>query len=166
MLRFVEPMKIRVGMGYDVHALVAGDVLCLGGVEIPSSLRAEGHSDADCLIHAIMDALFGAANMRDIGFHYPDTALEYKGVDSKKLLKDCVKKIREKGYSVVNVDSTVCLQSPKISGYIPLMQQCLSQILGVSLEDVSVKATTTERLGFVGKSEGISAYAVCLLQKS
>ena len=158
-------MKIRVGMGYDVHVLVAGDVLCLGGVEIPSSLRAEGHSDADCLIHAIMDALFGAANMRDIGFHYPDTNPEYKGVDSKKLLKDCVSKIAEKGYYVVNVDSTVCLQSPKISGYIPLMQQCLSKIMGVSSEDVSVKATTTERLGFVGKSEGISAYAVCLLRK-
>lgn len=156
---------MRVGIGYDVHALVPGDVLCLGGVEIPSTLRAEGHSDADCLIHAIMDALFGAANMRDIGFHYPDTNPEYKGVDSKKLLKDCVSKIAEKGYYVVNVDSTVCLQSPKISGYIPLMQQCLSQIMGVSSEDVSVKATTTERLGFVGKSEGISAYAVCLLRK-
>lgn len=158
-------MKFKVGIGYDVHRLEEGEHLVLGGIDVPSPLSSVGHSDADCLIHAIIDALFGAANLRDIGFQYPDSKAEYKGIDSKRLLKDSFEKVRNKGYSIENIDSTVCLQSPKIGKYIEEMKQTLSAILDLDTEDISIKATTTEKLGFVGKSEGIAAYAVCLLSK-
>ncbi len=158
-------MKFKVGIGYDVHRLEAGEHLVLGGIEVPSPLSSVGHSDADCLIHAIIDALLGAANLRDIGYQYPDSKAEYKGVDSKELLKDSFEKIKNKGFSIENIDSTVCLQSPKIGKYVEAMKQTLSAILDLDTEDISIKATTTEKLGFVGKSEGIAAYAVCLLSK-
>lgn len=158
-------MKIKTGIGYDVHQLQNGEHLCLGGIKIPSELSAVGHSDADCLIHAIIDALLGAANLRDIGYQYPDNNMSYKGIDSKELLKDTIEKIKAKGFTVNNIDSTICLQTPKIGKYIPDMQKCLAEIIGIDTEDISIKATTTEKLGFVGKSEGISAYAVCLITK-
>lgn len=160
-----KEMKIKTGIGYDVHQLKEGEHLCLGGIKIPSELEAVGHSDADCLIHAIIDALLGAANLRDIGFQYPDTNMQYKGIDSKELLKDCVEKVKAKGFEIGNIDSTICLQTPKIGKHIPQMQECLAQIIGIDTEDISIKATTTEKLGFVGKSEGISAYAICLITK-
>lgn len=157
---------MRVGFGYDVHKLQEGKKLMLGGVVIENSpLGVLGHSDADVLIHAIIDALLGAANLRDIGFQYPDTDDKYKGIDSKLLLKDTLFKIKAKGYKIENIDSTISLQSPKISSYIPEMKEVLAQVLDVDIEDVSVKATTTEHLGFEGRKEGVSAYSVCLLSK-
>lgn len=159
-------MKMRVGFGYDVHKLQEGKKLMLGGVVIENSpLGVVGHSDADVLIHAIIDALLGAANLRDIGFQYPDTDDKYRGIDSKLLLKDTLFKIKAKGYKIENIDSTISLQSPKISSYIPKMKEVLAQVLDVDIEDVSVKATTTEHLGFEGRKEGVSAYSVCLLSK-
>ncbi len=160
-----KKMKLKVGIGYDVHRLAEGDGLIVGGITVPSTLYSVGHSDADCLIHAIIDALLGAANLRDIGFQYPDSKAEYKGIDSKRLLEDTLDKITKKGYRIENVDSTICLQSPKIGSYIPQMQETLAQILHLDTEDLTIKATTTEKLGFVGTSEGIAAYAVCLLSK-
>lgn len=160
-----KEMKIKTGIGYDVHQLKEGEHLCLGGIKIPSELEAVGHSDADCLIHAIIDALLGAANLRDIGFQYPDNNMTYKGIDSKELLKDCIAKIKAKGFVINNIDSTICLQKPKIGKYIPQMQECLAKVMEIDIEDISIKATTTEKLGFVGTSQGISAYAVCLITK-
>lgn len=157
--------KIRVGFGYDVHRLAEGRELWLGGIRLEHSMGLLGHSDADVLIHAICDALLGAASMRDIGFHFPDTAGEYAGIDSKILLKRTVELIGSKGYRVGNVDATVCAERPKLNPSIPRMQQTLAAVMGIAEEDVSIKATTTERLGFTGREEGISAYAVVLVER-
>ena len=157
--------KIRVGMGYDVHRLVSGRPLFLGGIEIPFELGLDGHSDADVLIHAICDALLGAAGLRDIGHHFPDTAGAFAGIDSKILLQRTVALLKEKGWSVGNVDATVCAEKPKLNPHIPTMQNVLAPLLEVEPEEVSIKATTTERLGFTGRMEGISAYAVALISR-
>ena len=155
----------RVGFGFDVHQLVPDRELWLGGIRLEHSLGLLGHSDADVLIHAICDALLGAANMRDIGYHFPDTAAETDGIDSKILLRKTVALIAQKGYRVGNIDATVCVERPKLNPHIPAMQQCLAEVIGCDLDAVSIKATTTERLGFTGRKEGISAYAVCLIEK-
>jgi 2-C-methyl-D-erythritol 2,4-cyclodiphosphate synthase len=158
-------MNIRVGMGYDVHKLVEGRDLWLGGIKIEYSVGLLGHSDADVLIHAICDALLGAANMRDIGYHFPDTSAETLDVDSKILLKKTIDLIATKGYKVGNIDATVCAERPKLNPYVPAMKACLAQVMGVDEDAISIKATTTEKLGFTGREEGISAYAVCLIEK-
>ncbi|MBQ6063685.1 MAG: 2-C-methyl-D-erythritol 2,4-cyclodiphosphate synthase [Prevotella sp.] len=152
-------------MGYDVHQLVEGRELWLGGIKIEHSLGLLGHSDADVLIHAICDALLGAANMRDIGYHFPDTSADTLDIDSKILLRKVIELIATKGYHVGNIDATVCAQRPKINPHIPAMKACLAKVMGIDEDDISIKATTTERLGFVGKEEGMSAYAVALIQK-
>jgi 2-C-methyl-D-erythritol 2,4-cyclodiphosphate synthase len=157
-------MRIRVGFGYDVHQLAEGEEFWLGGILIPHTHGAVGHSDADVLIHVICDALLGAADLRDIGFHFPDTSADYKGIDSKILLRDVMKLIRAKGYEVGNIDSTICLQRPKINPHIPEMKHVLAEVMGIEPGDVSIKATTTERLGFVGREEGVSAYCTVLIQ--
>ncbi len=156
---------IRIGMGYDVHQLVADRDLWLGGVKIPHSLGLLGHSDADVLIHAICDALLGAANMRDIGYHFPDTSDETLDMDSKIILRQTVALIATRGYHVVNIDATVCAERPKLNPHIPAMCECMAQVIGIDADCVSVKATTTERLGFTGRQEGISAYAVALIER-
>ena len=156
---------IRVGYGYDVHRLVEGRALWLGGVRIEHTLGLLGHSDADVLIHAVCDALLGAAGMRDIGYHFPDTAGEYEGIDSKILLEKTVALIASKGWRVGNIDATVAAQRPKLSPHIPAMQQTLARVMGVEEDCVSIKATTTERLGFEGRAEGISASCVCLIER-
>lgn len=158
-------MKIRVGFGYDVHRLVRGRELWLGGIKFEHELGLLGHSDADVLIHAICDALLGAANMRDIGYHFPDTSNEFKNVDSKILLIKTIDLIATKGYVVGNVDATVCAERPKLKARIPEMQQILADIMHVDTDDVSIKATTTEKLGFTGREEGIAAYATVLIEK-
>ncbi len=158
-------MKIRVGFGYDVHRLVPGRDLWLGGIKINHALGLLGHSDADVLIHAICDAMLGAANMRDIGYHFPDKSEEFKGIDSKILLAKTAELIASKGYKVGNIDATVCAEQPKLNPHIPSMQRTLAEILQVDMEDISIKATTTEKLGFTGREEGISAYAVVLIEK-
>ena len=158
-------MKIRIGFGYDVHCLVPDRDLWLGGIKINHTLGLLGHSDADVLTHAICDAMLGAANMRDIGYHFPDKSEVYKGIDSKILLAKTTELIASKGYEVGNVDATICAEQPKLNPYIPQMQQTLSKILQVDVEDISIKATTTEKLGFTGREEGISAYAVVLIEK-
>ena len=159
-------MKIRTGFGFDVHRLVEGRDLWLGGIKIEHNMGLLGHSDADVLIHAICDALLGAANMRDIGYHFPDTAAETKDVDSKILLRKTVELIAGKGYSVGNIDATVCAERPKINPHVPAMKACLAEVIGIDEDDISIKATTTERLGFTGREEGISAYAVVLIEKA
>ncbi|VBB46338.1 2-C-methyl-D-erythritol 2,4-cyclodiphosphate synthase [uncultured Paludibacter sp.] len=156
-------MKIKVGFGYDVHAFAPKRELWLGGIKIDYSLGLKGHSDADVLIHALCDALLGAANLRDIGFNFPDTDKTYKNIDSKILLKDTMKLIREKGFEFMNADCTVCAQEPKLNSYIPKMQRVLSEVMNVDMEDISIKATTTEKLGFVGKKEGMAAYTTVLI---
>ena len=158
-------MKIKTGIGYDVHKLVEGKTLTIGGIEIPHSKGSLGHSDGDVLIHAICDALLGAANLRDIGYHFPDTSEKYKGIDSKILLKKIITLIKEKEFKISNVDSTIILQNPKIKDYIPLMKKELSACMQISENDISIKATTTEKLGFEGKEEGISALASVLIIK-
>lgn len=158
-------MKIKVGFGYDVHKLVEQRPLFLGGVEVPHTHGLLGHSDADVLIHAICDALLGAANLRDIGYHFPDNDLIYKDIDSKILLVRTRDLLIENGFSIGNIDCTICAERPKLKNYIELMQQTLSGILQVDVSDVTVKATTTEKLGFVGQEKGIAAYAVCLIEK-
>ena len=158
-------MKVRVGFGLDVHQLTEGRKMVVGGIEVPHTKGPLGHSDGDTLIHAICDALLGAANMRDIGYHFPDTSATYENIDSKILLKKTVGLIAEKGYTIGNIDSTICLQRPKIRDFIPKMQQCLAEVCGISTDDISIKATTTEKLGFEGREEGMSAYAVVLIQK-
>ena len=158
-------MKKRVGFGFDVHQLVAGRELWLGGVRLEHEKGLLGHSDADVLIHAICDALLGAANMRDIGYHFPDTAGEFKNIDSKILLKKTVELIGDRGYSVGNIDATICAERPKLKANIPAMQQTLSAVMGIDEDDISIKATTTEKLGFTGREEGISAYATVLIMK-
>lgn len=159
-------MKIRVGMGYDVHQFAEGRDLWLGGIKIEHSKGLLGHSDADVLIHAICDALLGAANMRDIGYHFPDTDTEFKGIDSKILLRRTIELIASRGYTVNNVDATICAERPKLKSLIPDMQQTLANCMSVNPDDVSIKATTTEKLGFVGREEGIAAYAVVLITKN
>ena len=158
-------MKIRVGFGFDVHQLVPNRELWLGGIQFEHELGLLGHSDADVLIHAICDALLGAANMRDIGFHFPDNAGEFKNIDSKILLAKTVDLIDTKGYQVGNVDATVCAERPKLKARIPEMQGVLAKLMKVDVDDVSIKATTTEKLGFTGREEGISAYATVLIEK-
>lgn len=158
-------MNFRIGYGYDVHQLASNIDLYLGGIKIPHSKGCVAHSDGDVLIHAICDALLGAAAMRDIGYHFPDTNQEFKNIDSKILLQKTMNIISTKGYSLINIDSTICLQKPKISDLIPKMIKTIAQILNTEEENISVKATTTEKLGFVGKEEGISAHAVVLIQK-
>ena len=152
-------------MGYDVHQLVEGRDLYLGGIRIDHTLGLLGHSDADVLIHAICDALLGAANMRDIGYHFPDTSADTLGMDSKVILEQVVALIATKGYHLVNIDATVCAERPKLNPHIPAMKACLARVMGCDENQVSVKATTTEKLGFTGREEGISAYAVCLVEK-
>jgi len=156
-------MNIRIGQGYDVHRLKTGRAFWLGGIEIPHTQGAVGHSDADVLIHVICDALLGAANLRDIGFHFPDTDPQYKQIDSKILLKEVIELIGKSGYKIGNVDVTVSLQTPKISKYIPEMIRCLSGVMETDEHNISIKATTTEKLGFVGREEGVSALAVALI---
>lgn len=155
----------RVGFGFDVHRLVEDRKLWLGGIDIPHEKGLLGHSDADVLIHAICDALLGAANMRDIGYHFPDTAEETDGIDSKILLRKTVEMVRAKGYELGNIDATICAERPKINPHIEKMKQCLADIIGTDPYNISIKATTTERLGFTGREEGISAYAVALITK-
>jgi 2-C-methyl-D-erythritol 2,4-cyclodiphosphate synthase len=158
-------MSLRVGFGFDVHQLKEGVDFWLGGIIVPHTKGGLGHSDADVLIHTICDALLGAANLGDIGKHFPDTDQKYKGVDSKLLLKEVIKIIREKGYELGNVDATICLQTPKIGPYIAEMQKVLADCMSVDTDLVSIKATTTEKLSFVGREEGISAYATVLINK-
>lgn len=152
-------------MGYDVHQLVPNRDLWLGGIKIEHTLGLLGHSDADVLIHAICDALLGAANMRDIGYHFPDTADETDGIDSKILLKKTMDLIATKGYHLGNVDCTVCAERPKLNPHVPAMKECLAKVMGTDVDNISIKATTTEKLGFTGRQEGISAYAVVLIEK-
>lgn len=158
-------MKIRVGFGFDVHRLVPGRELWLGGIKLEHELGLLGHSDADVLIHAICDALLGAANMRDIGYHFPDNSGEFKDIDSKILLSRTIALIAGKGYRVGNIDATVCAERPKLKAHIPHMQEVLAKVMGIDSDDVSIKATTTEKLGFTGREEGISAYATVLIEK-
>ncbi|MDR3287614.1 MAG: 2-C-methyl-D-erythritol 2,4-cyclodiphosphate synthase [Prevotellaceae bacterium] len=156
----------RIGNGYDVHCLKDGLELWIGGIKIESDKGVVAHSDGDTLIHAICDALLGAAALRDIGYHFPDNDAKYKNIDSKILLKKVVDMLAEKKYSIVNIDSTVCLQQPKIKAFIDEMQKCLANVMNIDIDKISVKATTTEQLGFVGRQEGIAAYAVVLIEKN
>lgn len=158
-------MNIRVGFGFDVHRLDEGKPFFLGGIKIPHSKGAVGHSDADVLIHTICDAILGAADLRDIGFHFPDTDGKYKGIDSKILLKDVMALVRKEGYELSNVDATIALQVPKVNPYVPEMKSVLAHTMGVTPGQISIKATTTEKLSFVGREEGVSAYAVALIQR-
>lgn len=159
-------MKIRVGFGYDVHKLVEGRDLWLGGIKIPHTHGLLGHSDADVLIHAICDALLGAANMRDIGYHFPDTSADTLNIDSKILLKKTIDLIAQKGYKLGNIDATICAERPKINPHVEAMKECLAKVMGANIDDISIKATTTEKLGFIGREEGISAYATVLIEKT
>lgn len=158
-------MKIKVGFGYDVHRLVQGRALFLGGIRIEHSHGLLGHSDADVAIHAICDALLGAASLRDIGYHFPDNSSDFENIDSKILLRRTVDLLQQNGFAVGNVDCTICAEQPKLKDYIEPMRECLAATLGIAVDDVSVKATTTEKLGFVGHEEGIAAYAVALIEK-
>ena len=158
-------MGFRIGYGYDVHQLIEGEEFWLGGIQIDYHKGGLGHSDADVLIHVICDALLGAANLRDIGYHFPDTDAKFKNVDSKLLLKESMALVRQKGYKLENIDSTICLQKPKIKGLVPEMQSVIANCLEVENNQISIKATTTERLGFVGEEKGISAHAVVLISK-
>ncbi len=158
-------MKIRVGFGYDVHKLVEGRDLWIGGIKLEHEMGLLGHSDADVLIHAICDALLGAANMRDIGYHFPDTSASFENIDSKILLSKTIELISQKGYTVGNIDATVCAERPKLNKHIPEMQSVLAKVMGIDEDDISIKATTSEKLGFTGREEGISAYATVLINK-
>ncbi len=156
--------KLRIGLGYDVHQIVADRPLWLGGIKIDAPFGLLGHSDADVLIHAICDALLGAANLRDIGYHFPNTDSRYAGIDSKKLLAETTRLLLHHGYSIGNIDSTICAEAPKINPYIEQMQECLAPLMNIAKNDISIKATTTEQLGFTGRREGIAAYAVALIE--
>jgi 2-C-methyl-D-erythritol 2,4-cyclodiphosphate synthase len=158
-------MNFRVGFGYDVHVFAPGRELWLGGILIPHDVGLLGHSDADVLIHALCDALFGAANMRDIGYHFPDTSSSFKNIDSKILLRETIRLVREKGYEFGNADCTVAAEVPKLNPHIPSMQNCLAEVLNTDPENISVKATTSEKMGFVGRKEGMAAYATVLIYK-
>lgn len=159
-------MNIRVGFGFDVHRLVEDRDLWMGGIKIEHTLGLLGHSDADVLIHAICDALLGAANMRDIGYHFPDTSADTLDIDSKILLRKTVALIATKGYTLGNIDATICAERPKMNPHIPAMKACLAEVIGTDEDNISIKATTTERLGFTGREEGISAYATVLIVKN
>lgn len=159
-------MKIRVGMGFDTHQLVVGRELWLGGIKLEHSKGALGHSDADVLIHAICDAILGAANLRDIGFHFSNRDPRWKNIDSKILLKETCKMVREKNWEIGNIDATLVLEEPKINPHIEKMQKVLAETMDIKAEDISIKATTNEMMGYVGRKEGVNAYAVCLLQKN
>ncbi|GHT00375.1 2-C-methyl-D-erythritol 2,4-cyclodiphosphate synthase [Bacteroidia bacterium] len=156
-------MKIRVGFGYDVHPFASGRELWLGGIQLPHEKGLKGHSDADVLIHAVCDALLGAANLRDIGYHFPDTAGEFKNIDSKILLARTMELIRSKNYELGNLDITVCAEKPKLNPYIPQMKSCLAKVMQADEEDISIKATTSEKMGFVGREEGIAVFATVLI---
>lgn len=156
---------IRIGFGYDVHKLVEGRDLWLGGIKIPHTMGLLGHSDADVLIHAICDALLGAANMRDIGYHFPDTSADTLDIDSKILLRKTMELIATKGYALGNIDATICAERPKINPHVEEMKKCLAEVMNTDIDNISIKATTTEKLGFTGREEGISAYAVVLIEK-
>lgn len=158
-------MKIRVGLGFDVHQLEEGRDFFLGGIKLPSAKGAVGHSDADVLIHAICDALLGAANLRDIGFHYSNTDPRWRGMDSKFFLQDVIRMLSEKGWSVENIDCTLCLEAPKVNPHIPEIKRVLAPLMNISEDDISIKATTAERLGYIGREEGVNAYAVALIKK-
>ena len=158
-------MGLRIGQGVDFHQLVTGRDLWIGGVKIPHTKGALGHSDADVLLHAICDALLGALCLGDIGLHFPDTSVEFKNIDSKILLQRTAELIAAEGYSVVNIDATLCLELPKIKPYVGQMQETIANILNITIKDISIKATTTEKMGFVGREEGLVAYANCLLEK-
>lgn len=158
-------MKVRVGFGYDVHQLVEGRDLILGGIKIEHCKGLLGHSDADVLLHAVCDALLGAANMRDIGYHFPDTSADTLNIDSKIILRKTIDLLATKGYKVGNIDATICAERPKLNPYVPAMKACMAQIICCDEDDISIKATTTEKLGFTGREEGIAAYAVCLIEK-
>lgn len=158
-------MRIRTGFGYDVHQLKQGKPFVLGGILIEHSKGSIGHSDGDCLIHAICDALLGAANIRDIGYHFPDTSTDYKGIDSKILLKKTINLLQEKNYKISNIDTTICLQKPKLKDLIPDMKKTLANVMHINIDDLSIKATTTEKLGFVGTEDGIAVYANVLIVK-
>jgi 2-C-methyl-D-erythritol 2,4-cyclodiphosphate synthase len=158
-------MNIRVGFGYDVHQLVEGEDLIIGGIKIPHQKGTLGHSDADVLIHAIIDSILGAANLRDIGYLFPDNSSEFKNIDSKILLQKAYSKVQEKGFVIGNIDSTIALQKPKIKEYIDAMKSAIAETLKIDIEQISIKASTTEKLGFEGREEGVSAYAVTLLTK-
>lgn len=162
----MEKIKYKIGLGYDVHQFSEGRDLWLGGIKIEHTKGLLGHSDADVLIHAICDALLGAASLRDIGYNFPDTDNAYKNIDSKILLKRTIDLVRSKGWEISNIDSTICAQEPKLNPHIEDMRACLASVLGVDVDDVSIKATTTEHLGFVGRKEGIAAYAVALIVES
>lgn len=159
-------MNIRIGFGFDVHRLAEGRELWMGGIKIEHEFGLLGHSDADVLIHAICDALLGAANMRDIGYHFPDTSADTLNIDSKILLRKTVALIATKGYTVGNIDATICAERPKMNPHIPAMKACLAEVIGTDEDNISIKATTTERLGFTGREEGISAYATVLIGKN
>lgn len=159
-------MKIRVGFGFDVHQLVENHPFVLGGVNLEHHVGAFGHSDADVLVHAICDALLGAANLGDIGFHFSNTDSRWKGISSLILLQECVKLLAEKGWSIGNIDGMICLEAPKINPHVPAMKQHIASAAGISEEDISIKATTNETMGFIGRQEGIVAYAVCLIEKA
>ena len=159
-------MKIRIGFGYDVHKLVEGELLVIGGLQIEHQKGTLGHSDGDVLIHAIIDALLGAANLRDIGYNFPDNDAKYKNIDSKILLKTTLDLLRKHKYQISNIDSTICMQRPKLKDFIPDMKRILATTLEIEENDISIKATTTEKLGFVGTEQGVSAYAVALIQKN
>lgn len=158
-------MSYRIGFGVDFHKLAEQRELWIGGIKIPHDKGSLGYSDADVLLHAICDALLGAACLDDIGVHFPDTSTEYKDIDSKLLLQRTVELLKKEGYKIVNIDTTVCLQSPKIKPYVPQMQQAIAAIAGITEKDISIKATTTEQLGFIGREEGWVAYATVLLEK-
>ena len=159
-------MSYRIGSGIDFHQLKEGRDLWIGGVQIPHTKGALGHSDADVLLHAICDALLGALSLGDIGVHFPETDMAYKNIDSKILLSKCIEIIQELGYSIVNIDTTLCLQSPKINPYVLQMKQVIANVLNISIDLISIKATTTEQMGFVGREEGLVAYATVLLNKT
>jgi 2-C-methyl-D-erythritol 2,4-cyclodiphosphate synthase len=158
-------MKIRVGLGFDVHQLEEGRDFYLGGIKLPAAKGAVGHSDADVLIHAICDALLGAANLRDIGFHYSNKDPRWSGMDSKFFLQDVTRMLAEKGWVIENIDCTLCLEAPKVNPHIPEMKRVLAPLMNISEEDISIKATTAERLGYIGREEGVNAYAVALIKK-
>ena len=162
----VTTAAMRVGFGYDVHRLLPGREMWIGGIRLNYEQGLLGHSDADVLIHAICDALLGAANMRDIGYHFPDTSAETEGMDSKIILRKTIELIASKGYVLGNIDATICAERPKMNPHIPEMQQCMATIIGCDPDQISIKATTTEKLGFTGREEGISAYAVALIVKA
>ena len=159
-------MKIKVGFGFDVHQLKDNHPFVMGGVDLAHHKGAFGHSDADVLLHAICDALLGAANLRDIGFHFKNTDPRWKGISSIILLQESVKLLREKGWEIGNIDAMICLEAPKINPHIPEMQQNIAKAINISVEDISIKATTNELMGFIGREEGVVAYAVCLIEKA